>query len=138
MARLRGPRIQDDDEATEFVREAIRGAWWDVLYHQPELPGAHKKLAIVMAAFERAGFVAKDEDQEEIDEDEIDTVDDYISNLIGSARGSIRHHEDGLKQAHIALAGAKAVIATGAFPQIDLEQIRTEQAERLRKAFDRE
>jgi multidrug resistance efflux pump len=116
----------DDDVAV--MREILRQAFWDLAYHEAQLPKAHRNMANRRALLERAGMVIELRQAQETfdaveEEGDIKDANQYAAWLLADAAQTIAYHEKELTRAHIKLANAKALMrrANLDLPLADIE-----------------
>jgi hypothetical protein len=130
--------MTDDEKPIDpisFVRDAVATPLWEIFYHQERLTIAHQKLRFANEMIKRGNFNTNAEraDVDDDDEDIICNVEQFALSILDDCQQTVEHHERALAQSHTKSAMAQIMLARGNYSEIDIEQIRAEQQERLAK-----
>src|SRR5215472_15096723 len=104
-----------DEQVVSLLRQQLRGAFWNIGYHEAALRKAHKHIGVVRSFLKHTDLSVTDEKAGEAFEEAGDMEDcesplELARWLLGNALRSITHHEEELKKSHAALGSWKALM----------------------------
>jgi len=126
--------MSDDEQMAELMRLQLRGAFWNVGYHEAALRKAHKHIGVVRSFLKHTDFSITDEKASEaFDAGEMEDCESPMELarwLLGNALNNITHHEEELKKSHAALGSWKALMLRARL-ELPLAEIEEEALRRL-------
>jgi len=126
--------MNDDEQMVELMRMQLRGAFWNVGYHEAALRKAHKHIGVVRSFLKHTDLSITDEKaSEDFDETEMEDCESPLELaqwLLGNALYGITHHEEELKKSHAALGSWKALMLRARI-DLPLAEIEEEALKRL-------
>jgi hypothetical protein len=122
-----------ENDPISFVRGIVGNAIWDILYHEEQLAKAHKRLRLATELVKRGSFDLEAERADVDDEDEeiFENVTQFALSILDECKRSVEYHESGLAKAHTGLAMATIMLERGNYAEIDIEQVRQEQKNKM-------
>jgi len=104
----------DDEQVAGLLRKELRGAFWNIGYHEAALRNAHKHIGVLRSFLKHTDFLVTDEKAgEAFAKAEMENCESSLELaqwLLGNALHSITHHEEELKKSHAALGSWKALM----------------------------
>lgn len=123
------PRETYDDNELVHVRELVADALWGIYYHEDALAKAHVALGLLKGVIVKAfpDIDLEVYEGEDMEREDATTPVEYIGAVYSDAVSSVKHHEDGLRNAHRNLAFTIAVMRRGNY-DLDIDEVKREQA----------
>jgi hypothetical protein len=121
---------REPKDAIAFVREIVRSAVWNVVYHKHALPKAYADLNLAKEMARLCGFDEDAADRARVDDDNedyiFDNIEEFAGSILCSKENSVKYHEDEVKKSHDKMAFVTILLSRGKYTEIDIAEIEAE------------